>query len=105
MKFGLEHTVIELINAVFRKHEDVKSVKIYGSRAKGSYEKGSDIDLAYFSEKDITGKLLLELDELPTPYFIDIANFNDIQNIELKEHIDRIGQVFFAKSENELKIE
>ena len=97
MKFGLENSTVSIINSVFESHIEIESVKIYGSRAKGDYRKASDIDLVYFSSEDITAKLLGELDELPTPYLFDVINYYEISNTDLKEHIDRIGQVFFTK--------
>ena len=46
MKFGLSDKVIDEINGVFRKHSEVEKVLIFGSRVKGNYRPGSDIDLA-----------------------------------------------------------
>ena len=45
MQFGLKQTTIDKINSVFEKYPDVEQVIIYGSRAKGNYRNGSDIDI------------------------------------------------------------
>ena len=50
MPFGLNQKTINQLNSVFQKYPEINQVKIYGSRAVGSYRKGSDIDLAFFSE-------------------------------------------------------
>ena len=46
MKYGLSDQVITKIIDVFTKFPEVKEVILYGSRAKGNYKRGSDIDLA-----------------------------------------------------------
>lgn len=43
--FGLSSATIKKIQSVFRNHNAVERVIIYGSRAKGDYSAGSDIDL------------------------------------------------------------
>ncbi len=95
--FGLPQVTIDLLRDYFSHVPEIKKVVIYGSRAKGGYEKGSDIDFAFFShsEEDLTGRLLMELDELPTPYLFNATNYYKLKHRELKEHIDRVGIVFY----------
>ena len=50
MKFGLSDTVIKELQDVFRRHANIKKVLIFGSRSKGTYREGSDIDLAVIGE-------------------------------------------------------
>ena len=50
MKFGLSETVIKELQDIFRKHTNIKKVLIFGSRSKGTYRTGSDIDLAVVGE-------------------------------------------------------
>ena len=45
MNYGLQDSTIEKINAVFESFPDIKQAVLYGSRAKGNYKPGSDIDL------------------------------------------------------------
>jgi predicted nucleotidyltransferase len=50
---------------------------LYGSRAKGNYRPGSDIDLTLLGESlNLTElqKIELELDDLMLPYKIDLFN-------------------------------
>ena len=51
---------------------------IYGSRAKGNYKNGSDIDLTLYGGKDLTlnilSKMLREIDDLLLPYTIDLIH-------------------------------
>ena len=101
MKFGLARDAIERIQSVFNRYPTVEKVVIYGSRAKGNYRVGSDIDLTLMGD-NLTDPMLSaiksDLDELNTPYLFDISIFNDVQSVDLKEHIARVGQVFYEKS-------
>ena len=44
--FGLKSELLLQLTAVFHTHAEVDSVVLYGSRAKGTYHPGSDIDLS-----------------------------------------------------------
>lgn len=94
--FGLSEKTIEIIKKFLSNYPQIKEVKIFGSRAKGNYKLSSDIDLALFG--NINDKLLRhiasELDELPTPYQFDVINYNDIDNENLKNNIDKFGKIF-----------
>ena len=79
MKFGLDEEVIEKLQNVFANYDDIKKVIIYGSRAKGNYRKGSDIDLVLFGQNlsfDILSRLDEKIDNLYLPYLFDISIFN-----------------------------
>lgn len=52
--FGLSNTVISEICNVFKMYPDIEEVLIFGSRAKGNYRTGSDIDLAAKGKGDKT---------------------------------------------------
>ncbi len=103
MKYGLNNSDIEKINSVFIRYPQIEKALLYGSRAKGNYNNGSDIDLT-LTGKDLTLKTLFkieaELDNLLLPYKIDLSIFNKIENSELVEHIKRVAKVFYKKSKN-----
>jgi len=44
-KFGLKAKHIAAIRNAFRQYPSIEQVVLYGSRAKGNYRTGSDIDL------------------------------------------------------------
>jgi predicted nucleotidyltransferase len=98
MKFGLPEKTVSTICRYFESVEGLERVLIYGSRAKGNFRDGSDIDFAVLTDgRDLTGRLLTELDELSTPYMFDVVDYNNIDNPNLREHIDRVGQVFWQR--------
>ena len=80
-------------------HEDgISKVILYGSRAKGTYRPGSDIDLTVMGEGLTTDWLLSicgKIDDLPIPYEVDISIYDHIENKELLEHIKRVGMEVF----------
>jgi len=94
LRYGLSDETISKISSVFSAHPKIKQVKIYGSRAKGNYHHGSDIDLCIFSDElsdDELNQIKNEIDDLMLPYGVDICDFVSISNAELMEHIERVG--------------
>ena len=98
MKYGLNQTTIDKISSVFSVHPGVEQVILYGSRAKGNFRNGSDIDLT-IKGKSITHSELLkietELDDLLLPYKIDLSLLHQISDEELLDQIRRDGQLFY----------
>lgn len=100
MKFGLPTHTVEIINAVFAQFPAVEKAILYGSRAKGTYRPGSDIDLVLLgSTLDLKTlfRIETELDDLLLPYTIDLSIFEHIDNPNLVDHIKRVGKVFYQR--------
>ena len=99
MRFGLKDLDLEYIIKVLEKLPDIEKAVIFGSRAKGNYKTGSDIDMAIYGERitfDTVAKLNSSLEEEgPLPYFVDIVDYTHSDNTELKEHVDRIGIIIY----------
>jgi predicted nucleotidyltransferase len=104
MKFGLSLETITSIQAVFAQHPQVNQVLLYGSRGKGNYRNGSDIDLTLqgsnLTLNDILYPIMDEIDELDLPYSFDLSLFEQIDDAEFLDHIKRIGVVFYHKDKN-----
>ncbi len=100
--FGLSVDALRRIKKVFSKFSKIQKVILYGSRAKGNYKKGSDIDITLIG-KGLTldnsiYPLMEELDELYLPYKFDISIFNQLEDTDLIDHILRVGIIFYQKS-------
>lgn len=97
-EFGLPPESVTAIRNVLSSHSEITTVLLYGSRAKGTYKNGSDIDLTIM-DKDIDSRLInrleQELDDLYLPYSIDLSLFDHIDNENLIDHIKRVGVVFY----------
>ena len=44
-EFGLSEKSMEIIRGIYSQFPQIKSVILYGSRAKGNFKPGSDIDM------------------------------------------------------------
>lgn len=100
MMFGLPDETRLAMQRVFARYPEIQKVVIYGSRAKGNYRPGSDIDLTLLGEaidNTILSKVLVDLDDLNTPYLMDVSIFKQLSSADLIEHIARVGQVFYSR--------
>jgi predicted nucleotidyltransferase len=97
--FGLRPEALELIRGVFRRHPEVLRVEIFGSRALGSFEDQSDVDLAVWGDLDprLLARIMQELDELPLPYLFDVKAYDVIGHEPLKRHIDEFGKTLYSR--------
>lgn len=50
-KCGLSFSAQDQLTHVFQKHPQIEKVILYGSRAKGNYRAGSDIDITIVAPK------------------------------------------------------
>ena len=100
MKYGLPQSAIQKINAVLSHYPQVEKAVLYGSRAKGNYKNGSDIDLTLHGTDlflNVIYKILDDIDELLLPYTVDLSIFQDISDPDVIEHIQRVGVTFYEK--------
>nr|WP_319565198.1 nucleotidyltransferase domain-containing protein [uncultured Rhodoferax sp.] len=105
MKYGLPERTVNQICAVLAQYPQVERAVLYGSRAKGNFKPGSDIDLTLHGP-ELTQKLCNSiaeaLDDLLLPYSIDLSVFANLQHPELEAHIQRVGVVFFERDGRDL---
>jgi predicted nucleotidyltransferase len=100
MKFGLSDRTIEKIQHVFEGFPEIDKAVLYGSRAKGNYQPGSDIDLTLFGtglDHQRLSAIAEALDDLLLPYTIDLSVFDQLRHPALEAHIERVGQVFYQR--------
>jgi uncharacterized protein len=92
-QLGFKDGDLETIVRVISRFPDITKAVIFGSRAKGTYQPGSDVDIAiwamnYDNALQLPGILN---DETLLPYKFDVLNYDSIDNQELKDHINRVG--------------
>ena len=102
MIYGLRESDLAHIQAAASEMSEITEVILFGSRAKGNYQKGSDVDLSIKGE-GITHSTIVRLseslnEERPLPYFFDIVDYGSLEDEPLREHIDRVGIVLFKAS-------
>lgn len=100
-RFGLKDSIIEDIKNILKKYPEVEKAVIFGSRARGDYRKGSDIDITLFGDKltnSINTKIYYEIDDLYLIYKIDLINFNTLnEEDKLRQNILNEGVEIYAK--------
>ncbi|HEY5593314.1 MAG TPA: restriction endonuclease subunit S [Paludibacter sp.] len=99
MKFGLEVQVIENIISVLEQHPKVDKGFVFGSRAKGNYRPDSDIDIAIKGNEITTDDIIaisVAIETIGITHKFDLIDYNSIKEPALKEHIDRVGIVFYS---------
>lgn len=98
-QYGLSEVNGNRIRDVFSRFPEVQEAVLFGSRAKGNYRQGSDIDIAVKGtiSKDVLSALLVAFDETVLPYFVDIVAYDFVKNMALKEHIDRVGKTIYQR--------
>jgi predicted nucleotidyltransferase len=97
--FGIYPKSYQEILLIFEDCLSIDEVVIYGSRAKGNYREGSDIDITLKGEvtKEDLNKLWHKLDDSFIPYKFDISIYKDLKSQSLIEHIERVGKTFYKR--------
>lgn len=100
MPYGLTDTQLNQIRQVLTETPRLERAVLFGSRAKGTYKPGSDIDLALLGDTfQFADRLRLdnELDDLDLPVFFDLVLYHQISEPALREHIDRVGVTLYSR--------
>lgn len=99
--FGLPDKTLAAIRQILADCPAVEKAILYGSRAKGNYRPGSDIDLTLIGEQldlRILGDITARLEESPIPYQVDLSLWKQLDHAGLREHIERVGVIFYQRS-------
>lgn len=99
-QFGLSDELAAKIRETLAACPRIERAVLYGSRAKGNFRPGSDIDLTLTGTLTYADLLAVEraLDDLSLPYRFDLSVFGQIENPDLIAHIKRVGVVFWERS-------
>lgn len=94
---GLTRHDRDLIRDVLARYPEVRRVTLFGSRAMGTFGRGSDIDLA-LEGPDLDARTLTriatELEDSDLPYKVDLLLRDDQLDPKLEAHIRRHGKPF-----------
>ncbi len=102
-KFGIERETLEKIIEIFKRYKQVKKVCIFGSRARGDFKKGSDIDICVWLDdngENIIYRIEDELEEINIILLFDIVVFNNITKESLKNSILKEGVIIYEREDN-----
>lgn len=99
-KYGLPEADLKRIIAQLQQNPKIKKITLFGSRAKGNFKDGSDIDIALIGNNLLLNDILdaaIELDGLNLPFKFDLIIYDQIKEKTLKEHIDRVGIILYTQ--------
>ncbi|MCC5935138.1 MAG: nucleotidyltransferase domain-containing protein [Balneolales bacterium] len=97
---GLKPHTTAALRAVFARYPEVERVILYGSRAKGSWRRASDIDLTMTGkalDRNIFTKIWFEIDDLLLPWKIDLSVRDQLTSPELIAEIEKDGILFYER--------
>lgn len=97
---GLRDNDLKIILSLLQSEKAVEQAIVFGSRAKGNYRNGSDVDIA-LKGKNLDFRIVSHLsyvlnEETPMPYRFDLLNYQTLNNDALKEHINRVGKEIYT---------
>jgi predicted nucleotidyltransferase len=98
--FGLKEEEEQLLKSIFSKYDSLNKVIVYGSRAKGTFNERSDLDLVITEsniDRSLIGQIISEINNSNFPYLLDLQDFSTLKNKQLIDHIDRVGKVFYSR--------
>ncbi len=102
MKFGLRDSDLLYMQHLFAREPAIEQVWLFGSRAKGTHQPGSDVDLALVGEaidRQLIARLRAILDEeSPIPYFFDVVHWESLRREPLKAAIQQTAQPIYQRT-------
>ncbi|MEI6815274.1 MAG: nucleotidyltransferase domain-containing protein [Bacteroidota bacterium] len=98
-EYGLRQKDMDFMLRLYEAIPTIEKVILYGSRATGTYERGSDVDLAIegtaITFGDISKIQSLVAKENPSLLSYSIIHYERIENEKLKDQIDKYGKVVY----------
>lgn len=94
--------MVDAIGSIIAADARVRKVILFGSRARGSWREGSDIDLAVYGDdlgRSDAARWADELEEALFPWSVDVVVVDNEVEPDLRAHIERVGRVIFSQSE------
>jgi uncharacterized protein len=111
--YGLTESDMAQITEATHHFDEIAQVILFGSRAKGNYKPGSDVDLAVKGDR-VTHRTIAQLadvlnEEIPLPYFFDVIHYDSLESQAPADHplaayIDRVGIVIYDRTNQALSI-
>jgi uncharacterized protein len=97
---GLSEKVLDQIVGVFAHFPELEKAVLFGSRAKGTHKRGSDIDISLVGSAldwRKVGEIYDELDDLMLPYRFSLIVFDKHTDPDVAAHIERVGIPLFLR--------
>ena len=99
-KYGIPEDDLQALVSELVKNLKINEIVLFGSRAKGTFKNGSDIDIALKGDRLDLNDILdatSDIEKLLLPYKLDLVIFNRIKEPALIDHIKRVGIVLYKR--------
>jgi predicted nucleotidyltransferase len=99
-KYGIPESDLDALLSELKKNSEINEIILFGSRAKGTFRNGSDIDIALKGRNLKLNDILdaiSTVDKLLLPYKLDLIIYTRIKEPALIEHINRVGIILFKR--------
>jgi len=100
MAFGLRERDLTILIEVLQHYRAIEKAVIFGSRAKNTFRRASDIDLAIYAPGMTStefAQLRIDLDEAPLIYELDVIHFDTLTDSELRTKIESDGKIVYQR--------
>jgi predicted nucleotidyltransferase len=97
----IPETSVQAIGHVLDGFPQVDRAMLFGSRAKGTHRRGSDIDLALMGrglDIRILGRIADALDDLLLPYRFSLIRYDGDTDPDVAAHIQRVGLTLYDRA-------
>ena len=103
-QLGLTESELNMLLREIEQFPVFNQVVLFGSRAKGTYKPGSDVDLAVMGDKvssrDVSALNYALNEETCLPYYFDIVHITQESPVTLCRHIKEHGILLVSKAES-----
>src|SRR5690606_4278388 len=99
-RHGLSEESVAKIVGVLARFPDVERAVLFGSRAKCTHKRGSDIDVALVGDAldwRMIGKICEALDDLLLPQRFSLVHYGSQTDPDVAAHIARVGIKLFER--------
>lgn len=98
-RFGFNQKYLDNIINILKKDKNIKSAKIFGSRAIGDYNYNSDIDLAVYFEDNYIKSIstLLDLQDCAGIYTVDVVAMTEDLDKKFVKDVEKYGIEIYTK--------
>lgn len=101
MNYGLRDSDLAYMQALFASEPAIEQAWLFGSRAKQTYQPGSDVDVALIGHQ-LTRPTVARIraileEESPIPYFFDVVHWDTLTNEKVKTDIQRTAQPLYQR--------
>lgn len=94
----IDKKIIKQIRETADTFGHIKRIILFGSRFRGDNRDRSDIDLAVYSDEDITEFIYALETQVQSLLKFDISDMNQLDDLVFKQEVETEGAVIYEKS-------